>query len=119
LEAGVDLVGGAPHLAENPDAEVRRLVAIAADLGLGIDLHTDENLAGPLTLGHYARSVRDLRRDRQYSASHCVRLGTLPAAELGQIIDEGIASDMGGISLPITHLYLQGWQHPVLTPRGL
>jgi cytosine/creatinine deaminase len=119
LDAGVDMVGGAPHLAEDPDAEVRRLVAIAAELGLGVDLHTDENLDGPLTLGHYARCVRDLRRDRQYSASHCVRLGTLPDDELTEIIDEVAASDIGVISLPITNLYLQGWQHPVLTPRGL
>jgi cytosine deaminase len=119
LEAGVDMVGGAPHLAEDPDAEVQRLVAIAAEFGLGADLHTDENLDGPLTLGHYARCVRDLRRDRQYSASHCVRLGTLPGDELAEIIDEVTESDVGVISLPITNLYLQGWQHPVLTPRGL
>jgi cytosine deaminase len=119
LDVGVELVGGAPHLAEDPDAEVERLVAIAADRGLGLDLHTDENLNGPLTLGHYARLVRDLPRDRQYSASHCVRLGTLPADDLAEIVSEVAASDVGVISLPITNLYLQGWQHPVLTPRGL
>ncbi len=30
-----------------------------------------------------------------------------------------LAADVGVISLPITNLYLQGWQHPVATPRGL
>ena len=119
LDAGVDMVGGAPHMAQDPDAEVERLVAIAARRGLGADLHTDENLEGPLTLGHYARCVRDLPRDRQYSASHCVRLGTLPAGERTRIVGEVLASDVGVISLPITNLYLQGWEHPALTPRGL
>lgn len=119
LDLGVDLVGGAPHMSEDPDGEVERLVRIAADRGLGIDLHTDENLTGPLTIGHYARLVRDLRRDRQYSASHCVRLGTLEADELADVIAEVSAADLGVISLPITNLYLQGWQHPTLTPRGI
>ena len=111
LDLGVDLVGGAPHMADDPEAEVQRLV--------GIDLHTDENLDGPLTLGHYARRVRDLPRDRQYSASHCVRLGTLAAQPLAEIVADVLAADVGVISLPITNLYLQGWQHPSLTPRGL
>jgi cytosine deaminase len=119
LDLGLDLVGGAPHMAQDPDGEVERLVAIAAERGLGIDLHTDENLDGPLTIGHYARLVRDLPRDRQYSASHCVRLGTLEPAELSAVITEVAASDLGVISLPITNLYLQGWEHPTLTPRGL
>ena len=119
LDLGVDLVGGAPHMADDPDGEVERLVDIAAERGLGIDLHTDENLDGPLTIGHYARLVRDLPREHQYSASHCVRLGTLEPRELTDVISEVAASDLGVISLPITNLYLQGWQHPTLTPRGL
>jgi cytosine deaminase len=119
LDIGVDLVGGAPHMSEDPEAEVARLVAIAAERGLGIDLHTDENLDGPLTIGLFARLVRDLRRDRQYSASHCVRLGTLEAAQLSEVIAEVAGADLGVITLPITNLYLQGWQHPTLTPRGL
>jgi cytosine deaminase len=119
LDLGIDLVGGAPHMADDPDRELERLVRIATERGLGIDLHTDENLDGPLTLGHYARLVRDLRRDRQYSASHCVRLGTLGPQELNEIVTEVALSDVGVISLPITNLYLQGWQHPALTPRGL
>jgi cytosine/creatinine deaminase len=119
LDLGLDMVGGAPHMAEDPDAEVERLVEIATRRGLGVDLHTDENLDGPLTLGHYARLVRDLPRDRQYSASHCVRLGTLGPEQLAEVIADVVAADVGVISLPITNLYLQGWQHPALTPRGL
>jgi cytosine deaminase len=119
LDTGVDLVGGAPHLAEDPAAEVERLVGFAARRGLGMDLHTDESLDGPVTLDTYARAVRGLRRDRQYSAGHCVRLGTMERDELSRMIDEVRASDIGVIANPITNLYLQGWEHPTRTPRGL
>lgn len=119
LDLGVDLVGGAPHLAEDPTADLHRLLDIAKARGLGVDLHADESLDGPLTLDEYARTVREWPRDRQYSAGHCCRLGTLAPAERDRVIAEVKAADVGIIALPITNLYLQGWQHPVSTPRGL
>ncbi|SFF40532.1 amidohydrolase family protein [Curtobacterium sp. YR515] len=119
LDLGVDLVGGAPHLAEDPLADVDRLLAIAHRRGLGVDLHADESLDGPVTLDHYARASRSLRRDRQYSAGHCVRLGTLGPERLAEVVADVAAADLGVITLPITNLYLQGWQYPVATPRGL
>ncbi len=117
LDVGVDLMGGCPHLAPDPDAELRRVLAIADRRNLGIDLHTDENLDGALTLGAFARAVRGWQRP--VSAGHCVRLGTLAPADLTPVLAEVAASDIGVISLPITNLYLQGRNHPVSTPRGL
>ena len=117
LELGVDLVGGAPHLSGDPIADLRRLIGIAERHGVGADIHTDESLTGASTLGEYARLVRDWTMPA--SAGHCVRLGTLEPTELAAVISEVLASDLGIISLPITNLYLQGWQHPVSTPRGL
>ena len=117
LDLGVDLVGGAPHLAPDPSADLRRLLAIASRRGVGVDLHTDEGLTGHLTIIEYARIVRDWQQP--VSAGHCVRLGTLEASELDEVISEVLASNIGIISLPITNLYLQGWDHPVSTPRGL
>jgi cytosine deaminase len=117
LDLGIDLVGGAPHLAPDTLADLRRLLAIAERRGVGVDLHTDEGLGGDPTLLEFARIVRDWTTP--VSAGHCVRLGTLDGAALAEVIDEVLASDIGIISLPITNLYLQGWQHPVSTPRGL
>ncbi len=117
LDLGIDLVGGAPHLAPDPGVDLRRLLAIAERRHIGVDLHTDEGLAGDPTLLEFARIVRDW--DQPVSAGHCVRLGTLDTAELAEVIAEVLASDIGIISLPITNLYLQGWEHPVSTPRGL
>ena len=117
LDLGIDLVGGAPHLAADPIADLRRLLAIAEHRGIGVDIHTDEALAGDHTLIEFARIVRDW--DAPASAGHCVRLGTLEPRELDEVIAAVLASDIGIISLPITNLYLQGWEHPVSTPRGL
>ncbi|WP_210508489.1 amidohydrolase family protein [Naasia sp. SYSU D00057] len=117
LDRGVDLVGGASHLAPDPSADLRRLLAIAERRGVGVDLHTDEGLGGPDTLTEYARLVRDWPVTT--SAGHCVRLGVLPPEQLEPLIDEVLASDIGIITLPITNLYLQGWEYPVATPRGL
>ncbi|PZF58309.1 cytosine deaminase [Curtobacterium sp. MCSS17_008] len=119
LDCGVDLVGGAPHLAEDPLADVDRLLVLAERHGVGVDLHTDESLDGPVTLDHYARAVRRMPRGVEYSAGHCVRLGTLGPERLAEVVADVAAADLGIITLPITNLYLQGWQHPVSTPRGL
>lgn len=117
LDAGLDGVGGAPHLAEDPIADLRRLLAIAERRGLPVDLHTDEALDGDPTLGEYARITADWPQNR--SAGHCVRLGTLPAAERDRLVAEAVAADIGIIANPLTNLYLQGWGHPESTPRGL
>jgi cytosine deaminase len=119
LDLGVDLVGGAPHHSENPIGEVNRMVAFARRYAMGLDLHTDERLDGPVSLGHYARLVRDLPRDKPYAASHCVRLGTLPPEQRDPVIDEVRRADLGVIALPATNLYLQGRHHVTAIPRGL
>ena len=117
LDRGLDTVGGAPHLAPEPLVDLRRLLAIAARRGLGVDIHTDESLTGDPTLLEFARIVKDWTVP--VSAGHCVRLGTLEPTDLDEIIAAVVASDIGIISLPITNLYLQGWENPVSTPRGL
>jgi cytosine deaminase len=119
LDLGVDLVGGAPHLAPDPLADLDRLLAIAEARGVGADIHTDETLHGEPTLVHYAKAVQGWPEGRIRSAGHCVRQGTLETADLMTTIEAVLAADVGIISLPITNLYLQGWEHPVSTPRGL
>ncbi|MFS4505868.1 amidohydrolase family protein [Clavibacter sp. Sh2141] len=119
LDAGVDLVGGAPHLAASPLEDTRRLIAVADRRGVGADLHTDESLDGPVTVLELARLVRDRPADRDATAGHCVRLGTMEEEELAEALAAISGADLGIVTLPITNLYLQGWDHPVATPRGL
>lgn len=120
IELGADIIGGCPHLAEDPEAELDRLVELAHHFGVGIDIHADEQLT-PTML-----SVRSLARhalSRPFAgtvtAGHCVSLGVLADPMLTQVVTELAAAGVGVITLPITNLYLQGWEHPVATPRGL
>lgn len=117
LAAGVDLVGGAPHLAPDPVAELHRLLDVARAHGVGVDMHTDESLDCEVTLDVLARAVRGW--DVPVSAGHCVRLGTLDGPRRDQVIADVLASNLGIIANPITNLYLQGWASDVATPRGL
>ncbi|WP_239451922.1 amidohydrolase family protein [Frondihabitans sp. PAMC 28766] len=127
LDLGVDLVGGSPHLAQDPTADLQRLLALARSRGCGVDLHTDESLAGPVTLDAYASAVEGWRDEAardgapvpNVSAGHCTRLGTMPAADRDSIVAAVKRADIGVIANPITNLYLQGWEHPVSTPRGI
>ena len=117
MALGVDLVGGAPHMAEDPLGELHRQLSIAERLGAPVDLHTDESLHGPVTILELARRVRDWTQP--VTAGHCVRLGTMAPDELAEAVEALLAADVGIVTLPITNLYLQGWEHPVSTPRGL
>jgi len=115
---GIDLVGGAPHLATDPDHELDRLLSLAERLGRGADMHTDEGLDGPLTILELARRVAAWDGPTG-TAGHCSRLGTLPREELAGVVEAVLAADLGIVTLPITNLYLQGWETPVATPRGI
>ncbi|MGA1828701.1 amidohydrolase family protein [Microbacterium sp.] len=117
LDAGVELMGGAPHMSPDPTADLDRLLAIARRRGVGIDLHTDESLEGAVTLSAYARTVANW--DVMKSAGHCVRLSTMQDADLAEVIAEVRRADIGIISLPITNLYLQGWGLSASVPRGI
>ena len=117
LDAGVDLVGGAPHLADDPIADLERLVALARRRDVGLDLHTDESLAGADTLAAYARAVTGWHRPR--TAGHCVRLSMMAEADLTALADGIRSADIGIIALPITNLYLQGWGLDRAVPRGI
>lgn len=120
MSAGADIVGGCPHLADDPEAELDRLVELAHRFGVGLDIHADEQLT-PTML-----SVRSLARHHlarpmpgTVTAGHCVSLGVLTQPLLTEVVTELAAAGVGVVTLPITNLYLQGWAHPVATPRGL
>ncbi|MGN7970945.1 amidohydrolase family protein [Microbacterium sp. 22296] len=117
LDAGVDLVGGAPHLADDPIADLERLIALARRRDVGLDLHTDESLEGFDTLAAYAAAVTGWNRPR--TAGHCVRLSMMAETQLDALADGIRTADIGIVALPITNLYLQGWGVDRGIPRGI
>jgi cytosine deaminase len=120
LDAGADLVGGCPHLEPSGEIEAATdvFLDIAADAGVGVDLHTDETL-DPSVMGleHLARQVL-AGFAHPVTASHCVSLGQRGADEQQRIAELVAAADIGVVTLPHTNLWLGGrGRQPV--PRGL
>ena len=120
IEAGIDLIGGAPNYERNPTDLIENAIAMATDAGIGVDLHTDETLdPSILYVRDLARAVQDHGFERQVAASHCVSLGMQTLELQAEIATEIAAANIAVFSLPHTNLFLQGRDHPTAMPRGL
>lgn len=120
LDAGADLVGGAPHIADDPCSEVARLVGLAESRGVGVDLHTDEFLFGDHgTIDTFAKLVAHWPAGRTRTAGHCCRLSTMTREELEHSISLLHLGGVSVVTLPITNLYLQGHGSVGAGPRGI
>ncbi|BDZ41517.1 cytosine deaminase [Paraoerskovia sediminicola] len=117
---GVDVLGGCPHLAPEPGAETTRLLDVAERHGLPVDLHTDEQTGlDGLDVVDLAAQVIDRGLVQRVTASHVVRLGSLTPERLAPTLDLVARAGLGLVTLPITNLYLQGWDATHLVPRGI
>lgn len=120
IEAGVDLVGGCPHLEDDPEQMITDVLDLAAQAGIGLDLHIDETLdPNVLTLVSVARQVLDSAIGLPVTASHCVSLSMVPIDRQEAIAELVCAAGIDVVALPQTNLFLQGRDHPVGTPRGV
>ena len=120
IEAGVDLVGGCPHLDPDGAGLIELVLEAATEAGLGIDLHVDEMLdPSVLTLRELARQVIATGFEHPVAASHCVTLGMQPPELQAAVAAEVAEARVAVITLPQTNLFLQGREQPTATPRGL
>lgn len=119
IAAGVDVVGGCPHLEETGTrAATEFLVDLAAEHRLPVDLHTDETL-DPAVLGLLDLvEMVEAGFPHAATASHCVSLGMQPAGRQHEIAERVAAADVSVVVLPHTNLYLQGRGRAPM-PRGL
>ena len=120
LEAGADVVGGAPMLDVQPNEAVAVFMDAAADAGVPVDLHTDETLdAEMLTLLELCRQVKQRGFEHPVAASHCVSLGVQSPEDQARISQEVAEAGIAVITLPQTNLFLQARGMTTLPPRGL
>lgn len=120
VAAGVDLVGGCPHLEDDPRAATDAYLAEAALAGLPLDLHTDETLdPAKSSLGHLAEVVLATGFEHGVTASHCVSLGVQALDEQRRIAALAAEAGIHVVALPASNLFLQGRGHPTATPRGI
>jgi cytosine deaminase len=119
IDAGADLVGGAPWLDPDPAAACQMLFDIAAAAGLPVDLHVDETTDPAAdTLGVLISLVRQGFGPR-VTASHAVSLASRPPAARQQIAEALAEAGIGVVTLPQTNLWLQGLDDRSASGRGL
>ena len=120
IEAGVDLIGGAPNFDLDPAGFIRTVLDAATDAGIGVDLHVDETLdPSSLDVRELARQVQARGFEHLVAASHCVSLGMQTPEVQAEVAKEIAEAGVSVFCLPQTNLFLQGRDHSSATPRGL
>jgi cytosine deaminase len=119
LDAGADVVGGAPWLGPEPGKALDYLLSVAAERNLPVDLHLDETLdPGTLTLVPLAERVAG-GFPAAVTASHCVSLGVQAPDVQRRVAAALAAAGISVVALPQTNLYLQGRGQASSPPRGI
>jgi cytosine deaminase len=118
--AGADLIGGVPYMTADPAAENDRLLGLAAELCVAVDLHVDEELdACVASLEDLAVRVAASGFRNGVTASHCVSLGIQDPDQAARIIARVARAGLGVVTLPYTNLYLMGRGARTSPPRAL
>ncbi len=108
MASGADVVGGCPHLDDSTAAATDVLLGMAADLGVGVDLHTDETLDPTIDgLSDLCRAVL-AGFAHPATASHCVSLGQRDADAQRRVALLVAEAGVNVVTLPHTNLFLQG-----------
>lgn len=108
VAAGVDVIGGCPHLDPDPRGAVEFLLALAIDAQLPLDLHADENMRNDSSdLEHLVDVVIRQNVSHPMNASHCVSLSTRPEADIDRIAAKVAQAGITVTALPQTNLFLQ------------
>ena len=120
IDAGVDVIGGCPHLDPDPMGAVEFLVQTAVSAGIPLDLHADENLRPTsVDLEHVAHVVLAQGIQHRIAASHCVSLSTRDERDIQRIAEMVANAGISVIALPQTNLYLQARGVQSNSPRAI
>lgn len=120
VRLGVDCVGGAPHIDEDPKASIDFFLDLAEKYGKPVDLHMDERDDPTiLTLEYLAEQTIARGLQGRVTADHCCSLSACDHATAERIMDKVAAAQIHVITLPSCNLYLQGRGDRGLIRRGL
>lgn len=120
LDAGADVVGGAPWRDPDPEGAVAALLELASRRGAPVDLHTDETVDPTVrTLADLPRQVARFGVTSAVTVSHCVSLASQELAVAARTAETLAEAGIAVVACPATNLLLQGRDAMVHKPRGL
>lgn len=120
LRMGVDAIGGAPALTDDPRAEIDLIFALALRTGKPIDLHVDESdTPADFCLPYLAKKTIAERYQGMVTAGHCCSLAAVDDDAAARAIDLVREAGIGVVTLPSANMYLQGRRDMGCVRRGL
>ncbi|MGH2388446.1 MAG: amidohydrolase family protein, partial [Chloroflexota bacterium] len=120
LRMGVDAVGGAPALTDDPRAEIDQIFALALRAGKPIDLHVDESdTPADFCLPYLAAKTIAECCQGKVIAGHCCSLSAVDDDAAARAIDLVREAGIGVVTLPSANMYLQGRSDQGCVRRGL
>jgi cytosine deaminase len=120
IEAGADLVGGAPYMDRDSHGHIGRIFDIARRYDIDVDLHLDFSLdASRLDLLEVCRVTETHGFGGRVAIGHVSKISALATERQDEIGHLLAASGVGLTVLPSTDLFLMGRDHDRLVPRGV
>lgn len=117
---GADLLGGVPAFHADPAASIGRILDLAVDLDLPVDLHVDEaSTPEGFTLETLADAALARGLEGRVTASHTCALAVVDDETARRTIAKLAAARITVIALPGLNLYLQGRGQGTPRVRGL
>jgi cytosine deaminase len=119
VEAGIDVIGGSPDTNVDPVSSNEAVVDAAVRHGLTLDAHTDQFVAKDFF--HLPQLVELVGRHgiEGAVASHAVSLASQDIETQRRTAAALAEAGMAVLTMPLTSLYLFGWDEAVSPPRGV
>lgn len=117
---GIHLLGGAPHLAQNPQDNLAKIFELASSLNVNIDLHIDESDDPAVkTLEDVCKWTIQTGYQGRVVAGHCTSLSAMDESEAFNLMELAQRAKIGIVTLPSSNLFLMGREDKGLIRRGL
>ncbi len=120
IEAGCDLVGGAPYMDKDSHGQIGRIFAIARRFDIDIDFHLDFGLdPSHLDVIEVCRLTDAQGWGGRVAVGHVTKFSSVPPDRLEWIGRMLARSGVAVTVLPSTDLFLTGRDHDHDVPRGV
>lgn len=120
IENGIELIGGAPHLSENPKHNLNQIFDIGVTYDVDIDLHVDEADDPAInSLPDICKLTNEVNYQGRVVAGHCTSLSAMDEVKAQTVMENVKDANIGIVTLPGSNLYLLGRNDRGMIRRGL
>ena len=120
LEAGCDLIGGAPYVDRASHGQIARIFELADRFDMDIDLHLDFDLdPAQADIDEVCRLTERSGRGGRVAIGHATKLSAMPPARFDAAARRLAGAGVAVTVLPATDLFLMGQDASENVPRGV